>query len=308
MSEDIRDKLSIDHEDVIRLNFIRADGPYVFRRYYRNGLRSHVMAVLLADDVTAETKGVIIGGVRWFPKACPVKMLRVFRRRFEQIDAVFAEIKRVKFIETFLTHRYMARSDEFIARYGRTGKGDFILCGLQEYVFGTELNPWHPFRLRDLPEILTSLAMGSQCHFPPDLGDILNVVQGSADRFIHGIKTMIRESGHIPDLAGEGNMLLTPSGDIKLVDINNISKVGFTPEVYLDDIGYPVCDKSIEALSLIEGHLLNRAPDMGDPVYEFYLAPDRMARVRDLDKAFHQSINQRHHDGVDGISTCIGNR
>ena len=69
MAEDIRDKSAIDHEDVVGLNFIQADGPYVFRRSYRNGLRSHVMAVLLAADVTVETKGMMADGVRWFPRA-----------------------------------------------------------------------------------------------------------------------------------------------------------------------------------------------------------------------------------------------
>ena len=38
MTEDIRDKANINHEDVIGLNFIRASGAYVFRKYYNQGL------------------------------------------------------------------------------------------------------------------------------------------------------------------------------------------------------------------------------------------------------------------------------
>ena len=45
-SEDIRDKPVIGHEDVVQLNFVRSPGSYLFRRHYKNGLRSHVMEVL----------------------------------------------------------------------------------------------------------------------------------------------------------------------------------------------------------------------------------------------------------------------
>ncbi len=291
MPDDIRDKLTIDHEDVVGLNFIQTDGPFVFRRYYRNGLRSHVMAVLLAADVEKETKGVVVNGVRWFPKACPVKMLRLFRRRFEHFEAVFEEIRRVKIIEAHLSMEHMARSNEFVAEYHVSGKTDIFLGGLQEFVLGEEVNPWHPFRLEEIPGILTSLGMGSACDATRVTGDVIKTVQDSADRFILGIKTMIRQTGHIPDLAGAGNLLMTPSGDIKLVDINNISAVAYTPAVYLDDIGYPVCDKSIEALSLLERHLLGRPLEMTDPVYGYYLDPERVLRVREIDRAFHHNFN-----------------
>jgi hypothetical protein len=57
----------------------------------------------------------------------------------------------------------------------------------------------------------------------------------------------------------------------------------------LDDRGYPVCDKSIEALSLLERNLLNRSIDPGEAVYRKFLDPKRMKDVRDLESAFYRS-------------------
>jgi hypothetical protein len=46
MTEDVREKASLNHEAVVGLNFIRDSAIFVFRRHYRQGLRSHIMEVL----------------------------------------------------------------------------------------------------------------------------------------------------------------------------------------------------------------------------------------------------------------------
>jgi hypothetical protein len=96
---------------------------------------------------------------------------------------------------------------------------------------------------------------------------------------------MITEANIVPDLAGVGNLILTRSCHFKLVDINNISRVFFDSSVRLDDKGYPVCDKSIEALSLIEQKVLHRSIEIDDPVYKNFLDPLRMKDVRALVRA-----------------------
>lgn len=287
MTEDIRDKPHVDHDDVIGLNFIRSDGPFFFRRHHRNGLRSHVLEVLAKADVRRETDGEIRDGVRWFPRARPLKMLRLFRRRFSGFEAVAAETRRVKFVERYLSAAHMARSAEFVVEYHVGGGRQIMLCGLQEHVQGLQLDPWQQLGVAELASVVHLSAGG--VHNPPDaLGARIRY---SAAAFIHSVQRMIRETGHVPDLAGDGNLLLTPDGGIKLVDINNISPVSVSAAIYADDIGYPVCDKSIEALSLLEQHLLDRPPDMTDPVYRHFLDPDRRRRVAELDRAFHRTVN-----------------
>ena len=97
---------------------------------------------------------------------------------------------------------------------------------------------------------------------------------------------MIMEKGHVPDLAGVGNLLMVPSGHIKLVDMNNISRAVFDAVIRLDDHSYPVCDKSIEALSLLEGGLLGRSVDSGEPIYKHFLDPQRLKEVRAQEEKF----------------------
>jgi hypothetical protein len=108
--------------------------------------------------------------------------------------------------------------------------------------------------------------------------------------FITKIKELILETNHVPDLAGIGNLLLTREGDIKLVDINNISNVTFEPDIRIDDRGYPVCDKSIESLSLLEEGLLQRPLPQDDVIYKTYLEPGRMEEVNALEKEFLQAL------------------
>ena len=98
MPEDIREKSHISHEDVIGLNFIRASGRYVFRKYYKQGLRSQIMEVLDPDDVVKQNKGEIIDDVRLFPWAKPLKILRIFRSRFNSVEDAFEEIKKLRIV------------------------------------------------------------------------------------------------------------------------------------------------------------------------------------------------------------------
>mgnify|MGYP001817989477 CR=1 FL=1 len=115
MKEDVREKASLSHHEVVGLNFVRKPGTYVFRRHYKQGLRSHVMEVLQRDDVERERTGVVIEGVRWFPKARPIKMLRIFRAKFNGLDQALEEVKRVKIIEKYLAPDHVASSDEFLS-------------------------------------------------------------------------------------------------------------------------------------------------------------------------------------------------
>jgi hypothetical protein len=85
------------------------------------------------------------------------------------------------------------------------------------------------------------------------------------------------------------NLLITPTGNIKLVDINNISKVFLEPEIRLDDKGYPVCDKSIEAISMLEKKLLGKPIDKTERLYKIFLDPQRMKAVGELEEKFHLS-------------------
>jgi hypothetical protein len=100
----------------------------------------------------------------------------------------------------------------------------------------------------------------------------------------------------VPDLAGVGNLLLTPEGKVKLVDINNISKVSFGSGIPIDDKGYPVCDKSIQALSLLEQKILAKAINKKDPVYKTFLESQRMRRVKALEDKFHFSMVYPDYD------------
>ena len=99
---------------------------------------------------------------------------------------------------------------------------------------------------------------------------------------------MIAEVRHVPDLAGAGNLVVTKAGQIKLVDINNISAVVFDADILLDDKGYPVCDKSIEALALLEQKITGQAVDPREALYRFFLAPERRRRVTRQEEAFYR--------------------
>jgi hypothetical protein len=290
MQEDVRDRPHLNEKDVLMLNFIRNPGVYVYRRHYRQGLRSHIMELLRPVDVENEKNGVIIDGSKWYPRAEPLKMLRIFRAKFQTLREAEEEVERVKAIETYLGPENLAKSDEFLVDYFRNGKRELLLCGLQEYVKGAILDPWNPLEDNHLISILRRISF-DDFEDAEVVGDRWIVdVRKKAEVFIGKIKKMILEAHHVPDLAGIGNLMLTRDGDIKLVDINNISRVSFDSIITLDDRGYPVCDKSIEALSLLERGLLNRSLQQHDPIYETYLEPSRLEEVKVKEKDFYLAL------------------
>ncbi len=290
MPEDIRDKPYLLHKDILGLNFIRDPGIYLYRRHYRSGLRSHIMQVLNPEDVEKENKGIIIDGLRWYPRAEPLKMLRIFRKRFNTLEDAEEELKRVRIIQTYLAPDYLAMPGEFLVDYSRHGKCEILLCGLQEYVQGQILDPWGLLNRDHLASLRYDMGFDNTEDSATISDQWIRSVRERADNFIKKLKQMIAETGHVPDLAGAGNLILTRSGNIKLVDINNVSMVSFDPVINLDDRGYPVCDKSIEALSLIEQKLLGRSSLRTEPIYDTFLDPERMKEVRALDEEFQISM------------------
>jgi hypothetical protein len=291
MTDDIRDRPNIDHKDVLGLNFIRDPGTYVYRRHYRQGMRSHIMEVLDPKDVKYETKGIVINGLKLYPRAQPLKMLRIFRTRFNSLKKAEEEVRRVKTVETYLAPDNLARSNEFLVDYIRQGKRELILCGLQNYIEGVILEPWSHLGKDHLASLLYD-SVFEKVEDPVMITERwIHMMREKAKYFIGKIKQMIMETNHVPDLAGVGNLFVTRSGDIKLVDINNISRVSFDSIIHLDDRGYPVCDKSIEALSLLEQKLLGKSLHSNDIIYKTFLDPIRMKEVQAIDMEFHRSMD-----------------
>ncbi|UCB48008.1 MAG: hypothetical protein JSW56_12730 [Deltaproteobacteria bacterium] len=296
MKEDVREKTSLNHQEVVGLNFVKDSRSYFFRRHYKQGLRSHVMEVLRRDDVKRERTGVVIEGVRWFPKAKPIKILRIFRTKFKSLDQALEEVNRVKIIEKYLAPDHVAMSDEFLVDYVLDGKREFILCGLQEAVAGEILDPWSPITKEHLAELFSRMSRESTETRDRGRGRLIQRAQKRVNKFIQGVKRMILEANHVPDLAGVGNLLLTPEGEVKLVDINNISSVSFGPNISIDDKGYPVCDKSIQALALLEQKILGKAINKEDAVYKTFLDAQRMRRVKVLEDKFHFTMVYPEYD------------
>ncbi|MCJ7594081.1 MAG: hypothetical protein MUO52_04825 [Desulfobacterales bacterium] len=286
--KDLRDKPELNHQDILGLNFINNRGGYIFRRHYRAGLRSHILEVLYPSDVKKEREGCVTDGVRWFPRARPLKMLRIFRTKFKSLKQAEEELKTVKIIGGYLAAAHVARSEEFLVDLLAHGKREPLLCGLQEYVEGEVLDPWrsgNDSHLIMLFERMTALEPGA----PQSIAEEwVQGVRKKAGDFIERLKKMIFEANHVPDLAGTGNLILTPSGHIKLVDINNISRVSFDSTILIDDRGYPVCDKSVEALSVLEHELAKREADPGDLIYRTFLDRQRMKEVKALEQQFHR--------------------
>jgi hypothetical protein len=286
MEPDIRDRPYLTHEDVLGLNFIKDPCPFIFRRHHRTGLRSHVLQVLDPLDVAREREGIIQDRVRWFPKAKPIRMLRLFRTRFDGLVRAKEEIRKVKIIETFLGDPYYARSEEFLVHYRLHTFLDILLCGLQEVVEGEILDPWSPgegdplkFLFERFPSTVNPLGPDRRA----------SKAKAHTREFIRRVKRMILDAGHVPDLAGVGNLILTREGILKLVDINNVCPVRFDSTIPLDDRGYPVCDKSVEALYLLEKQIFG-VSRKSSPIYTHFLEPGRMREVRQIERRFHDDM------------------
>jgi hypothetical protein len=283
---DIRDIPSLDGAEVVQLNFIRDSGKYYFRKHNRQGMRSHVLEVLSAQDLLKETSGEIIDGIRLYPRAIPKYMLRILRTRFITLQEALNEIKTYSLVLKFLGAECVALSNEFIVEYTGTGKSEIVLCGLQEYVRGAIFDPWGLVGQAPLETFY-------QSRIPGEGPDNKRTAKGfgSIATFVTRMRKMITESGYITDLAGNGNLILTSNGDFKLVDINNILQVSKDDTILLDDKGYPSCDKSIEVLWILEDKILKTADLADDPLYKHFLSVDRSKKVRGLEKEFFEKLS-----------------
>ncbi len=297
---DIRDQAHLSGNEVKKLNFIKNSKTLVFRKYFRSGLRSHIFEVLLAGDILKETQGEIIDGIRMFPRARPVKMFRILRNRFETKEAVFREIKKYNTLLKFLGPDLIACSEEFMADYAGGKKNQIVLCGLQEYVEGQILDPWRLFGDNYLMNLFLSMPRGGsslRAEIAPAEVAPAKMAQATVKTaknniaiFVERIRQMIAQTGYIPDLAGIGNLILTPTGALKLVDINNIVEVKRSDTIRLDDKGYPSCDVSIEVLSILERDILKRNISNDDPLYLFFLSPERKKRVTVIENEFYANL------------------
>ncbi len=83
MEKDIRDKPNISSEDITGLNFIRDSGTYLFRKHYRQGLRSRIMEVLDSNDIQKEIKGEVVDRIRVFPRARLISSAQVSSCRLD---------------------------------------------------------------------------------------------------------------------------------------------------------------------------------------------------------------------------------
>ena len=205
---------------------------------------------------------------------------------FDGLDDALKEAKQIKIIARYLGRQFIAVSDEFVVDYVRPGGREIVLCGLQEYVEGEILDPWGPLHVKHLVELFKCMEGSRDSGGDRPLEALVQKACTNADKLVRRLKKMILEGNCIPDLSGVGNLILTRNGNIKLVDINNISPVTFSTEISLDDKGYPVCDKSIEVVSLMEKKLLQRPIHMNDTIYRTFLDPQRMKKVRAIEKDF----------------------
>ncbi|MGA1843616.1 MAG: hypothetical protein ACMUIS_03530 [bacterium] len=290
MHEDIRDKTYLTHKDIVGLNFIKDPGRYVFRRHFRDGLRSHIMEVLNPEEIQIESQGIVTEGTRRFPRATPQRMLRIFKTRFRDLHDAGEEVRRVKIIGSYLAPRFIARSQEFLVHFIQQGKTEILLCGLQEYVAGVVLDPWGVLDRRQVTSFLYELGYEKGEDAAAREEEWIGCVRKQAQDFLCSLRRMIMDAHYVPDLAGIGNLILTHSGAIKLVDINNISPVYPDFIIRLDDRLYPVCDKSIEAMSRLEAGLLNEPLDENDPIYARFLDSGRMEEVRRWERRFHHAM------------------
>jgi hypothetical protein len=288
MATDIRDLDRIEHADILALNFIRSDAPYVFRRHFRNGLRSRIIEVLEPQAVALECRGTIVDGVRCFPRARPVKMLRIFRTRFADLDQALGETRRLKAVEAHLAPGFIAASSEFYVDYRCGRRRQILLCGLQDYIHGVALDPWQAGCRQYLTGLQRRLVDETGEALPPEAFG--RRLLEELDAFVTRVQRLMHGTGLVPDLAGTRNLLVTGDGRLHLVDINNIHPLNFGETVPLDDKGYPVMDKSIEALDLLARHLLRRDELRQTAAWRIFFTAERRSRVRAAEGRFRAAV------------------
>jgi len=282
---DIRDMASLTGREVVELNFIRDSSLYSFRKHHRQGMRSHIFEVLAVRDLLKEREGEVVDGIRRYPRAVPRFMLRILRARFTSIEQIMSEISKYTLVLKFLGAELIAISNEFIVDYRGTGKSEIVLCGFQEYIQGAILDPWGLAGKDPLDTFF-------QSRFPGGKADKKRTATSleSLAAFVGRMRKMITESGYVTDLAGNGNLIITATGAVKLVDINNIVKVSRDDTIPLDDKGYPSCDKSIEVLFILEEKILKSRNLLTDPLYSHFLSTERKKRADSLERQFFENL------------------
>lgn len=282
---DIRDIKHATSEEVNGLNFLNLTDQYVLRRHIYQGLRSHVFQILKTDDVRKENEGVVKEGEKKYPQATPIKILRIMRKKFQRLDDVKAEISKYKLIEKYFDHDSYAQSQEIVVDYIHNGENKVMLIGIQEYVAGFRLNPWSAnigFHITDFLKI-----SGIN-----NIDETVSQIKKNIANFVQLLKSFILKTRYIPDLAGIGNIILKSDGNIVLVDINNISKVSFSDPIYVDDFGYPIVDRSIEAISCLDKFSLPDEYNRDCFLYNKFLSNHRCKKVNAIEKEFDQKLNQ----------------
>ena len=249
-----------------------------------------MMEILCPADVVIENSGTLIDEVRQFPRALPSMMFRIFRTQFETFEEVWAEVERVKIVSEYLAPEFMAHSYECIVEYRGPHGSDCILCGFQEYIEGDIIDPWTILDAESLLPVIYKTMKDRGVTMPLSSDEWVAEAREKGLQLIDRLKRMITHSGHIPDLAGVGNLIITANGEICLVDINNISPVYSDSTIPLDEKGYPVCDKSVEALSLIEKKIVGRPINMEEKLYKQFLTSQRKNLVQEKVELFAEKF------------------
>jgi hypothetical protein len=244
------------------------------------------MEILYHTDVVAENTGTLVDGVRQFPRAVPLIMFRIFRTQFKTFEEAWAEIERVKILSKYLAPEFMAHSYECIVEYHGPHGSELMLCGFQEYIEGDIIDPWTILEAESLLPVIYKTMRDRGVTMPLSSDEWVADARKKGSQLIGRLKRMINHSGYIPDLAGVGNLIITPNGEICLVDINNISPVYSDATIPLDEKGYPVCDKSVEALSLIEQKIVGRPINMEEKPYKQFLSSQRKNSVQEKVELF----------------------
>lgn len=248
------------------------------------------MEILYPTDVVTENTGTLIDGVRQFPRAAPSMMFRIFRTQFETFEEAWAEVERVKIVSEYLAPEFMAHSYECILEYHGPHGSELMLCGFQEYIEGDIIDPWTILDAESLLPVIYKTMRDRGVTMPLSSEEWVADARKKGSQLIGRLKRMITHSGHIPDLAGVGNLIITPNGEICLVDINNISPVYSDSTIPLDEKGYPVCDKSVEALSLIEKKIVGRPINMEEKLYKQFLTSKRKNLVQEKVELFSEKF------------------
>ena len=165
-----------------------------------------------------------------------------------------------------------------------------MLCGFQEYIEGDIIDPWTILDAESLLPVLYKTKKDRGITMPLSSDEWVADARKKGAQLIDRLKRMITHSGHIPDLAAVGNLIITANGEICLEDINNISAVYSDSTIPLDEKGYPVCDKSDEALSLMERKIVGRPINMEEKLYKQFLTSQRKNLVQEKVALFSEKF------------------